>query len=140
MLRSSFINIEPKLLNYRDYKNFNFGSFKGDLNEALLICRNTCNEFEGAFITALDKHAPKKKKWLRGNNKPHIAKSLRQAIMKRSKLKNEANKSKLLTHISNYKKQWKYVVNLNKNAKFEYFSRYDCKDSKSFWLNCKLFF
>ena len=24
MLKSSFINIEPKLLNFRDYKNFNF--------------------------------------------------------------------------------------------------------------------
>ena len=60
MLKSSFINIEPKLLNYRDYKNFNFGNFKEDLNEALLICRNSYNEFESSFITALDKHAPKK--------------------------------------------------------------------------------
>ena len=36
MLNSSYINIEPKLLNYRDYKNFNFGNFKEDLSEALL--------------------------------------------------------------------------------------------------------
>ena len=61
MLKSSFINIEPKLLNYRDYKNFNFGNFKEDLSEALLICRNSYNEFESAIITALDKHATKKK-------------------------------------------------------------------------------
>ena len=90
MLKSSFINIEPKLLNYRGYKNFNFGNFK-DLSEALLISRNLYDEFESAFITALDKHGPKKKKWLRGNDKPHITKPLRQAIMKRSKLKNKAN-------------------------------------------------
>ena len=62
MLKSSFINIEPKLLNYRDYKNFNFGNFKEDLSEALLISRNLYDEFESAFITALDKHGPKKKK------------------------------------------------------------------------------
>ena len=78
-----------------------------------------------------------KKKWLRGNNKPHITKPLRQAIMKRSKLKNKVNKTKLLTDIRNYKKQQNYVVNLNKNAKFEYFSRYDCKDGKPFWVHCK---
>ena len=37
MLKSSFINIEPKLLKYRDYKNFNFENFKEDLSEVLLI-------------------------------------------------------------------------------------------------------
>ena len=31
-------------------------------------------------------------------------------------------------------------MNLNKNAKFEYFSRYDCKDGKPFWINCKPYF
>ena len=91
MLKSSFINIEPKLLNCRGYKNFNFRNFKEDLSKALLTCRNSYDEFESAFTKAFDKHAPKKKKWLRGNNKPHITKPLRQAIMKRSKLKNKAN-------------------------------------------------
>ena len=105
MLKSSFINIDPKLLNYRDYKNFNFGNFKEDLSEALLICRKSYDETESAFITPLDKHAPKKKKWLRGNNRPHVAKPLSQAIAKQSKLKNKANKTKLLTDIRNYKKQ-----------------------------------
>ena len=59
--------------------------------------------------------------------------------MKRLQLKNKANKTKLLLDIRNYKKQRNYVVNLNKNAKFEYFSRYDCKDGKPFWVNCKPF-
>ena len=61
MLKSSFINIEPKLLNYTEYKNFSFGNFKEDLSEALLDCRNSYDEFESAFITALEKHAPEKK-------------------------------------------------------------------------------
>ena len=140
MLNSSYINIEPKLLNYRDYKNFNFGNFKEDLSKALLICRKSYDETETAFITPLDKHAPKKKKWLSGNNRPHITKPLSQAITKQSKLKNKANKTKLLTDIRNYKKQRNYVVNPNKNAKFKYFSRYDCKDGKPFWVNCKPYF
>ena len=60
--------------------------------------------------------------------------------MKRSKLENKTNKTKLITDVRNYKKQRNYVVNLNKNAKFEYFSRYDCKDGKPFWVNCKPYF
>ena len=79
VLKPSYINVLPKLLNDRDYKKFNFGNFKEDLSEALLICTSSYDEFESAFIT--DKHAPKVKKWLRGNNKPHITKPLlRQAI------------------------------------------------------------
>ena len=49
----------------------------------------------------LGKYAPKKKKQFRGNNKPHVNKMLRKAIMKRSKLKNKANKTKLPADINN---------------------------------------
>ena len=71
----------------------------------MLDCRNSYDKFESASITALNKHAPKKKKGLRGNNKPHIIKPLHKAIMKRSKLRNKASKTKLLIDIRNYKKQ-----------------------------------
>ena len=47
---------------------------------------------------------------------------LRKAIMKRSKLKNKAIKTKLPADVNNYKKQRKYVVNLNKSTKFGYFN------------------
>ena len=57
---------------------------------------------------------------VRGNHKPHINKELRKAVMKRSRLKNKANKTKKSIGISNL--QCNYVVNLNKQAKFEYFS------------------
>ena len=57
--------------------------------------------------------------------------------MKRSRLKNKANKTKKLIDISNFKKQSNYVVNLNKQAKFEYISSYNSADSKPFWANCK---
>ena len=102
MLKSSFVNIEPKQLNYRDSKNFSFERFKEDL---LTACTNSYETLEDAFKTSLDKHAPKKKKWLRGNNKLHVNKMLRKAIMKRSKLKNKANKTKLPVDINNYKRQ-----------------------------------
>ena len=110
---------------------------KKDLSEVLTVCTNSYETFQYAFKTSLDKYAPKKKKWLRGNNKTHVNKMLHKAIMKRSKLKNKANKTKLPVDINNYKKQRNYVVNLNKSAKFGYFNRYDCKDGKPFWVTCK---
>ena len=122
MFKSSFINIETKLLNYRAYKNCSFGNFKEDLSEALQDYKNLYDDFDSAFITSLDTHILKKTKWLRENNKQHIRKPLRQAIIQWSKLMNEVNKTKLLIDIRNYKKQRNYVVTRNRNAKFEYFS------------------
>ena len=52
------------------------------------------SKLEIEFIDTLHKHAPKKTKLLRGNQKPHINKVLRSAIMKRSRQKNKANKTR----------------------------------------------
>ena len=135
-----FQNTEPKLLNYRDFKRFSPQVFEDDLSEALIGCGDSYDKFENIFTSKLNKHAPKKREWVRGNHKPHINKELRKAIMKRSRLKNKANKTKKPIDISNFKKQRNYVVNLNKQAKFEYFSSYNSTDSKPFWVNCKPFF
>ena len=59
----------------------------------------------------MNKHAPKKRKSVRG---------VSNAIMRRSRLKNKANKTKKPLDISNLKKQRNYVVNLNKQATFEF--------------------
>ena len=48
MLKSSFVNIEPKQLNYRDFKNSN-EFFKEDLCDALADCTNSCETFEDAL-------------------------------------------------------------------------------------------
>ena len=68
---------------------------------------------------------------------PHINESLRHEIMKRSKLKNKANKM----DIKNDKKQCNYgnyVVQSNKKAKLEYFNTlYQAKGSKPFWVKYK---
>ena len=72
------------------------------------------------------------------NIKPHANKALRQAIMKRSRLKNKANKTKDPTGIRNHKNQ-RNIVNLNKEAKLEYFSKYESNDNKPF-VNCEPYF
>ena len=47
----------------------------------------------------------KETKFLRGNQKPHVDKNLCKAIVKRSQLKNKANRAKKLEDITRYKKQ-----------------------------------
>ena len=53
--------------------------------------------------------------------------------MKRSRLKNKANRSKDPVDIANYKKQRNLVVSLNRQAKSEYFNKVsNSKNSRPF--------
>ena len=96
---------------------------KGDLSNALGSSSNSFDELDDIFTTKLNKNAPKERV-NRGNSKRHINRDLRRAIMKSSRLKNISNKTKHPNNIKNYK----CIVNLNKNAKFEYFNRYNSKE------------
>ena len=83
MLKSCFENTEPKLLNYRDFKSFPLEAIEEELSEALVDCGDSYDKFDNIFTSRLSKHAPIKRKWVRGYNKPYINKELRKAIMKR---------------------------------------------------------
>ena len=48
-------------------------------------------------MDTLNKHAPKKIKTFRGNQKPHVNKTLRKAIMKRNKQSKQTKQTKLET-------------------------------------------
>ena len=102
--------------------NFSSEDFKKDLPATLNECGDSYDVFEQRFVANLNKHAPNKKKLIRGNNQTHMKKILLQAIMKRSilkTLKNNASKTKNHLDIRNYKKQWNMVVNLNKEEKLQ---------------------
>ena len=58
-----------------------------------------CEDFKKKLLDTLNKHAPKKIRTFRGNQKPRINKTLRKAIMKRSQLKNKASKTRNATHV-----------------------------------------
>ena len=61
--------------------------------------------------------------------------------MKRSKLKNKANKTNNPSGIKNYKKQSSYVMQLNKKAKVEYFDNFDSSQgSKPLSVKCKSYY
>ena len=89
------------------------------------------------FVDILNNQALKMSIFL-GNQKPHINKILRNAVMKRSQLKNKASKTKSVDDLIKCKKQRNLVVNLDKNCKNEFFDNLEIKsNSKSFWDKCK---
>ena len=73
--------------------------------------------FESIYTTVLDKHASWKKKIVRGNEKTHMNKAIKKAIMKRSKLWNNYCKTKSLPDLHAYKAQRNLVTKMNKRAK-----------------------
>ena len=86
-------------------------------------------------------YAPNKTKLLRGNQKPRVNKVLCSAIMKRSRLKNKANKTHKAVDISNDKKQRNLVVKINNDCKRAYFDKLNVKTTrKPFWKTCKPYF
>ena len=87
-LRSQLVKGNAKTKLYLDYNSFDIKLFKKDFDKNLKS-NNTVNfsDFQNTFTTVLHKHAPIKKKIPIFNSSPFMSKTLRKAIMHRSKLK-----------------------------------------------------
>ena len=91
VLKTFFKKSPPKLILYRDYKNYSNEVFRKELdfilqNYNLLNMSN--GDFNILFMKIFDKHAPLKKKYVWTNEGPFMTKELRKEIMKRTKLLN----------------------------------------------------
>ena len=96
------------------------------------------SHFNNEFKEILDHHALIKQTKLFGNTKPHVSKIIRKEIMKRSLLKNNANKTDSKEDLKLYKIQRHVVTKLNKNLKKRYFKEKLPKGKivKDFWNYC----
>ena len=110
MLKTTFKKEESKQFVFRDYKNFDNINFQMDLESKLNNCPKKYGIFEKTFENVLNAHAPKKTKFLRGNQKRHVDKNLRKAIMKRSQLKNKANRKTYLPTTSETKNKNRFFI------------------------------
>ena len=141
MMKLSYVKMPPKKLEYRCYKTFNEEHFLAELSQALNSVQGYIYSiFENTFIQVLDKHAPKKTKLIRANDKSFITKELRKEFMTRSRLKNKAWKSKLPADFEKYKTQRNKCVKLLKVAKKDYYMNLDAKsidNGKQFWSTFK---
>ena len=143
-LRSELVKGNPKTKFYRDCKNFELKAFQRELNGKLnenMISKNS--NFHNILVNTLNTHAPLKKKVMRFNNNPFMTKTLRKAIMQRSKLKTEYNVKRTIASWEKYKRQRNYCVNLLRKSKKNYFQNLNVKDladNKKFWKSVKPYF
>ena len=149
MLRSTYRKAPPREIIYRNYKFFSEQKFLADLSERLQLhnitkssVENDYDSFEKDLTNVLNKHAPLKRKSIRGNEKPHMNKPLKKAIMKRTKLRNIYRNTKSFDDLCAYKIQRNLVTRLNKQSKESHF-REAVKNAKynqkEFWKICKPF-
>ena len=93
MFKSCFKKAPAQIIEYRSFKRFIREDFRSDLQDRIDSDFANFESFSNTFESVLDAHTPRKKRTIRGNQKPYITKALRKAIMVRSFLKNRANKT-----------------------------------------------
>ena len=76
----------------------------------------------------LNHHAPRKKKYIRGNNKPFMTKALSKAIMQRTHFRNKFLKNPTTENRLIYNWQRNFCLSLLRKEKKEYFANLNEKD------------
>ena len=147
VMKTNFRKLEPKIINYRNYRYFSNDRFREKVTSELskVVLENSgkgFNKFLVACKEALNMYAPLKKKYIRGNNSPFMNRILSKEIMKRSRLRNKFLKSKSEADKKNYVKQRNYCVSLLRRTKKEYYGNLDPRkiaDNRTFWRIAKPF-
>ena len=115
--------LKPRKINYRSYKKFVKENFLYDLENN--ICNTSLSETDvdamynllsDTVLKTLEKHAPMKQKYIRGNQARFMNKELSRAIMVRSHLKSIYNKNPCPENRLKYTKQRNKCVALRKKA------------------------
>ena len=103
----NFQKQKPKIIAYRDYKKFDNNAFRHDIKKRSF---NTADlkTFKETVFCIFNKHALMKRKYVRANETPFMAKELHKAIMKRSRLRNKFLTNKNEINRNNYKVQRNY--------------------------------
>ena len=121
VLKSHFRKLPPKIVTYRDFKRFENERFIDSLrvtlnNQDVNYTKNPKLFFE-LCRSELEHHAPRKKKYIRGNNKPFMTKELSKSIMVRTRLRNKFLKNPTIENKLAYTKQRNFCVSLLRKVK-----------------------
>lgn len=146
VLKTHFRKKPPKMIMYRDYKNYYPPRFQNDLRFALAgidLNQISNDNYVSLLLGVLERHAPIKMKKTRGNSQPFVTKELRKEHMKRTKLLNKYRKEKNDVNERAYKKQRNKCVKLLKKVKISYYGNLkpaNITDNKKFWKMVKPLF
>ena len=119
--KCSYSRLKPKVVTYRNYKKFDEQEFLNDLNSSNVSLKpddpnQNYNTLTKVFADTVNKHAPLKKKTLRGNDAPFMNKEFRKEIYKRSRLRNIFCQNPSNENEKAYKKQRNKCVSLRKKC------------------------
>ena len=94
VMKMTFRKLSPKRFSYQDYRNFDNSECMNSIHCVLSTEENEIqhkdlNAFFKICLELLNNLAPRKKKYIRGNNKPFMTKELLKAFMQRSRLLNK---------------------------------------------------
>ena len=146
-MKSTVPRLKPKKIQYRSYKKFIPENFLSDVKHAQFECDGTnpdksYDHLTNTFRSIVEKHAPIKTKFLRGNNAPFMNPELRKAIYTRARLKRRLNKHPSKQNEVAFKKQRNRCVALRKKAIKNHFKRVTSNgfmSNKAFWNLAKPF-
>ena len=140
--------LPPKIIKYRNYKNFHKDKFRSLFKKRLNDFKAddiTVDIFKMTFLNVLNKFAPLKKKYLRANHSRFVNKELNKTIMQRSRLRNAnlTNKNKTRAVRIAYKRQRNVCVSILRKSEKYYYENLSAKnitDNKKFWGTVKPLF
>ena len=124
--KSCFERLKPKIIYYRNYKKYNEANFLNDVKNCDFSLKTDdpnedCDFLTNTFINIVNKHAPLKKKFIRGNQAPFMTRNLREEIYTRSRFRNKFCKNPTKENEKLYKKQRNKCVTLRRKCIKEYF-------------------
>ena len=89
VMKTTFRKKPPKVIRYRNYKNYVPENYLFDVYQAqagIDLSVLPHDDFDNLLIRILERHAPLKTKYVRGNDQPFMTKHLRKEHMKHTRL------------------------------------------------------
>ena len=92
--KSHYSKLKPKVIHYRNYKNFDESLFLNDLEKATFLTNSNCpnknyQHLTENFLSVVEKHTPRNKKIVTGNQAQFVNRKFRKAIYTRIRLRNK---------------------------------------------------
>ena len=137
LLKMHFRKLPTKVISYRNFKKFENKRFMDSLHLALNSQNIDYTKNPDLFFNGLNHHAPRKKKCIRGNNKPFMTKTFLRTRFRNRFLKNPTDENRLV-----FTRQRNFCVSLLRKEKEQYFAKLNVKnitDNRKFWQTVKLF-
>ena len=145
VMKTTFRKLPPKVIYYRDFRNFDNKNYRQAVLAASRNCigqssDGNCDHFFSICSELLDWYAPRKKKFIRGNQARFWNRELSKEAMKRTRLRNKFLKYKTIEYQEEYNKQRNYCVSLLRKTKRSYYENLNERnvtDTKNFWKTVK---